>query len=248
MKKKVVYTCLVGNYDELEEPLTAEGWEYICFSNDYIASPQSVWKVKPITFQCENNVILSRYPKLLPHEVLADYEYSVYVDANIKITKKSFYEDIEKLIDSEVVISIAEHTQRNCVYKEVEACYKLSKESYSKLKRLNSFLKNESFPIDYGLHENNIILRRHNDPDLIRMNKDWMNIFCNYAHRDQLSLEYVAWKNGIKIHPLFNKGFNPRNSSFIEFALHRENFIQKLIRKFKENRNTFLLSIHGGFK
>ena len=35
MNKKVIYTCLVGNYDVLRQPLAIdESYDYICFSND----------------------------------------------------------------------------------------------------------------------------------------------------------------------------------------------------------------------
>ena len=55
MNKKVIYTCLVGNYDVLRQPLAIdESYDYICFSNDikelesgkYVQSPSNI-KTKP---------------------------------------------------------------------------------------------------------------------------------------------------------------------------------------------------------
>ncbi|WP_075603539.1 glycosyltransferase domain-containing protein [Saccharicrinis aurantiacus] len=248
MNKKVVYTCLVGAYDILEEPHIRDGWDYICFSNDYVASPESIWTILPIPSEYDDNVILSRYAKLLPHRVLSDFEYSVYIDANLSIVNELFFDQIDKLIQSNTTIAIAKHTQRTCIYQEIEACYKLSKESYKNLSNWHKYLKGEQYPDKNGLHENNIIFRRHNDLRLIEMNEYWMLIFTKFVKRDQLSLEFVAWKYNIPIKPLFYEGFNSRNCDFLKFSLHKENFIQKLQRKYRENRNQFIFFIRRGLK
>jgi hypothetical protein len=50
-KKKVIYTCIFGNYDLLRDPLIVnEKWDYICFTDQDIKS--NVWIIEKITNDC----------------------------------------------------------------------------------------------------------------------------------------------------------------------------------------------------
>lgn len=60
-------------------------------------------------------------------------------------------------------------------------------------------MKKAGFPEHYGLGENNILYRRHNEPALVRVMEDWWYFLENYSRRDQLSFVYVLWKNGFDI-------------------------------------------------
>ncbi|MCD7978378.1 MAG: DUF616 domain-containing protein, partial [Tannerellaceae bacterium] len=85
MNKKVIYTCLVGNYDSLSQPgIVCEEFDYICFSNNIKEQKIGVWQIRPIPFFHGNKTRLSRYVKLNPHIVLPNYIYSLWIDANIE--------------------------------------------------------------------------------------------------------------------------------------------------------------------
>ena len=81
----------------------------------------------------------------------------------------------------------------------------LKKESYENIFRLYSLYEKEHFPQHYGLTENNVIFREHNNKDVIKVMEDWAYMVENYSKRDQLSLMYVCWKNNFRISPLFDK-------------------------------------------
>ena len=99
MNKKVIYTCLVGNYDVLRQPLAIdESYDYICFSNDIKEERVGVWQIRPIPFKHKDKARLSRYVKILPHRALEDYEWSLWMDANIQITKK-LLKDTKMIMD-----------------------------------------------------------------------------------------------------------------------------------------------------
>jgi hypothetical protein len=60
--------------------------------------------------------------------------------------------------------------------------------------------KEEGFPSEYGLLQSNILIRKHNEDDCIRLMEAWFNELKDNSHRDQLSFNYVLWKNSdIKI-------------------------------------------------
>ena len=120
MNKKVIYTCLVGNYDVLRQPLAIdESYDYICFSNDIKEERVGVWQIRPIPFKHKDKARLSRYVKILPHRALEDYEWSLWMDANIQITKKEFYSIVRKRAE-EYVESINRIDLTSVVEKKVK--------------------------------------------------------------------------------------------------------------------------------
>jgi hypothetical protein len=81
--KKVIYTSIIGNYDVLEEPrFIPKGYDFICFTDQIIEKPNSVWKIKQVLPLYEDNTRTARKYKLLPHRFLPEYEISIWVDGN----------------------------------------------------------------------------------------------------------------------------------------------------------------------
>ena len=65
-KRKVVYTAIIGNYDELKEPkVISEGFDYVCFTDD-VKLKSKVWKIIVVDNpQRLDNTRLSRKIKIL---------------------------------------------------------------------------------------------------------------------------------------------------------------------------------------
>ena len=125
--------------------------------------------------------------------------------------------------------------------------------------------RKEGFPKNYGLLQSNIMLRKHNEEDCVRFMEQWFEELKNGSHRDQLSFNYVAWKNeDIKIFYLdktiyrsqwFNWGAGHKksivktSSTVIKPLKHRKS-TEELREKFKsiiENRNripTYKINIY----
>ena len=55
-------------------------------------------------------------------------------------------------------------------------------------------IKDDGFPQHYGLSENNILIRNHKDPNIIKFMKKWWKMIKKGSKRDQLSLMYIFWK------------------------------------------------------
>lgn len=52
MNKNVIYTCLTGNYDGLKQPkYIYDGYDYICFSNEFSESHIGIWEIRKIPFE-----------------------------------------------------------------------------------------------------------------------------------------------------------------------------------------------------
>ena len=214
MKKGVIYTSIVGNYDPLlEHCYIMEDWDYICFSESKaIVQNHTIWKIIVLpSNEIKNNIRLSRLPKILPHRFLTEYEYSIYLDANINILDDTLEKRVNQLIKKNVKIAIAPHPQRDCVYEEAQVCIKSGKDKKSIIeKQIKEIYTLNNFPTHFGLYQNNLIYRKHND--LVELDQLWWDIYMKYSRRDQLSLVYALWRTGILCENLFEQGFNIRES------------------------------------
>ena len=199
--KKVVYTCITGGYDNLIEPkFISEGFDYVCFTdNNELKS--DVWKIKPLPKETEglSQVKKQRYVKINPHLLLSEYDVSIWVDGNVTI-KSDLNSFIDKFLTDECSIYVPKHPSRNCIYAESKAVISMNKDTKENVIPQIERYKKEGLPKDYGLLQSNIMLRKHNEKDCIRFMEQWFEELKNGSHRDQLSFNYVAWKNNdIKI-------------------------------------------------
>ena len=55
---------------------------------------------------------------------------------------------------------------------------------------------NGFFGNDCNLTENGFMIRKHNDPDLIKCEEFWWNEFMSGPRRDQISFQYAMFKAG----------------------------------------------------
>lgn len=245
MNTKVIYTCLVGGYDELRQPLAIdESFDYVCFTDHVTAERIGVWQLRPIPFKTRDKVLLSRYAKILPHKVLADYEYSVYMDANVQILTADFYDVLNQHIEAGDLIAQVPHPHRKCVYQELYACWALNHISLW----VNIYFRRKyhkmGFPEDFGLMENNLILRRHNDASVLDISEKWWQIFRNGpTRRDQLLLMPIYWHKGIFPSLLFGEGKNTRNVSCLRWYMHS---VKRNDRKPKSSFEMYLMRLSNG--
>lgn len=221
MNRKVIYTCLTGKYDSLKDPdYVKQDWDYICFTDDLKQSDYKIWNLKQIPFKSKSKIVLSRFPKINPHLVLPEYEYSIYHDSNINVVNSYIYDRAEELINQNVAISIPRHPYRKCIYDEAETCIREGRSLKKPVIKLTAYLKSQHFPEAYGLFENNFIFREHKKENIKLLSNAWWDLFYHYAKRDQLSLVFLLWKFQISCMPFFKNGSNVRNHYSIKYYSH----------------------------
>ncbi len=220
--KKVVYTVLTGNYEQLAQHSYVDAsYDYICFSNDFKDSRIGIWKIRKISLNSNENQLVSRFPKLQPHKVLKDYDISLYVDANVNIKTKFIFDSIEQLHSKGISFAGVKHQERDCLYEEsLMVLLKGKERNFRKVKEQMSFYKKNHFPKHFGLYEANVIYRIHNSEDVIKQSNDWWFWRKNYSRRDQLSLSYTLWENNIPLHFLLPENQSTRNSKEISCNPH----------------------------
>ena len=219
MNRKVIYTCLTGAYDHLEQPAAIDpSWDYICFTDT--EGQDGVWQLRKIPFDSPDPVVRSRYPKILPHKVLPEYTASVYLDANLRITAPEFYRIADRLLADETAFAQVEHPDRDCVYEELRYCYLKDKINTRTAFRLHRKWTAEGLPRHAGLYENNLIFRTHNLTEVRTLDEAWWKAFADGVPRDQLCLEPIFLRHGIHPALLLGKGLNARNVPYLQYTLH----------------------------
>ena len=208
--KKVIYTCITGGYDTpTDNFIKKEGYSYILFSDVPIKT--NCWKNVVVNFEGAklNNVKRQRWIKTHPHKMLSDYDVSVWIDSNTSIDDK-LYKYIEENIVN--VVTFKNHPNRDCIYEEIKEVVLRSKETQLMGSSLYDLYKSKGFPEHYGLFETNVIIRQHNNKRVKELMESWWNDIMVNSHRDQLSLNYVIWRDGYSdiIHAVSTKDFPPK--------------------------------------
>jgi len=193
MNNIVLYTCITNDYDKLIEINNPEkNIDYICFSDSLLIS--KTWKIIQISNHLNlDNARLSRYPKIMPHLFLKDYDKSIYVDARVQVIGNITQFVLETLQNYNWYV--CKHPSRTCIYQEYLAIKKQKKDSDLIIDNQIKKYKKEGFPENFGLTANGLLLRRHNEKDCIEISTQWWNEIIEYSKRDQLSFKYVSWKN-----------------------------------------------------
>lgn len=195
--KKVIYTCITNGYDCLDEPnYVTDDFDYVCFT-DNLGMESDIWEIRPLPKECDGlpSNKKQRMVKILPHLFLKEYDLSIWVDGNYEINGDLNEFLSENANDEECSVFIPTHPQRDCIYDEERAVHSLKKDTKENTRPQIDRYVSEGFPKHYGLVQSNIIVRRHNNEDCIKLMEKWFEELKNGSHRDQLSFNYACWKN-----------------------------------------------------
>ena len=209
-KKIAVYTALFGKYDNLPEPIICpNNIEYYVFTDGEVSEGSKWNKIDITPFEDKigslNNAEKNRFFKILPHKVFQNYEYSIYVDANVLIVS-----DLTPMIKTLDTFPIAMflHKNRDCVYEEAKACIIKGKDSPERIKKHIFLLEQHDVPHHYGLLEATLIVRKHNEDKCQKLMQCWWEEFLEESKRDQLSLIDTLWNNKIPVETIGVLGNN----------------------------------------
>ncbi|MCR5639679.1 MAG: DUF616 domain-containing protein [Lachnospiraceae bacterium] len=220
-KKIVVYTCIWGKYDTINEPMYVnKNIDYVIITNQNIPK-SSAWKKidisKLLDIKGKTDVEINRMCKMLPHLIFPDYDYSIYIDGNIRIIT-----DMMPIISDmgENVIGIHEYPE-DCIYEMKNAVIVGKRAKKEDLLPQIEKYKKEGFPEHFGAFECNIIARKHNDKNCIELMNSWWEEFQETpSKRDQFSFVYVLWKHGLKADYVFSLGYNVRFNPRFQIVHH----------------------------
>ena len=203
-KKKntsVIYTCITNNYDDINEirayTYTNPNYDYVCFTDNqnWIQMGHiGIWEIRPLQYTKLDAGRNNRWHKLHPHELFPEYSESIYLDANINILDNYLFTKIKEIDEN---IALPEHFQNTSIFQEFETVQSLKFDTDSAIDKTYAIIKD--MPPHYGFTENNVIYRRHNNPEIIKIMDEWWDMVEHCSKRDQLSFTYILWKHNIKV-------------------------------------------------
>ena len=234
MKPFVIYTVRTGEYDDIYQPLVIDKrFDYVLFTDEVQSSTVGIWQVRSIPYANKDKTRLSRYPKMHPNELLANYKASLYIDANVQISGQRIYDRVVELVDQGIDWAGIKHPYRDCIYDEAYTIYGLDTEK--NIFRWCHRLRIENYPRHHGLYENNVIFRKHNTRTQ-HINNIWWDLYNRYTRRDQLTLCYVLWKEQeTKTALLLPEGESAWQSDTIQIHKHQKSARKAGRRGIKES-------------
>ncbi|MFD2113974.1 glycosyltransferase domain-containing protein [Thiorhodococcus fuscus] len=198
------FTAISNNYDPLIVPESiCTEWDYFVFSDTPIFG-EHIFDVRLINIPHNDPVRFARYVKTHPHTLLRNYDYVIWVDANILIKGMHLYESVKKAMDSQALMFVNPHPDRKCVTSELEMCKRRSKDRFEVMERQVAKYLNEGFPLNYGMIESGILIRNNNHQKIKEFNNAWWEELSKHSSRDQLSVMYLLWKHDVPFRYLEN--------------------------------------------
>lgn len=191
-----VYTVITGGYDSLIEiNYKNDNFDYLCFTNDK-SLKSDTWEIIFVDEPLDDQ-LLSRKIKILCCQYLSDYDASLYIDGKVTV-RKDIFPFIQSYLKPDIDLVGFKHPYRDCIYEEIYTCIKYEKEKLSVGLQVYKKYKQEGMPSHYGLSDNAIIIRRHNEA-VKQLMERWFHMVETYTRRDQLSFFYCLWKTPVSV-------------------------------------------------
>ncbi|MBN1575912.1 MAG: DUF616 domain-containing protein [Chitinispirillaceae bacterium] len=234
-KRIVIYTSIFGGYDGLLPQRKIRGVDYVCFTDRPLR--MSPWEIRTMQPQSADPVRCAKEFKILPHRFFPDHRISIWIDGNYLVVG-----DVAGLIDTalqECNMAFFSHAAagsdaRDCLYEEFESIMRLGRETGKfkddpvLMQRQIERYKKEGYPPHSGLISGGVLLRRHHGPDVTSAMERWWKEIVSGSRRDQLSFNYVAWKERFKFQII--EGNIRDNPWFYQIGIHRSDYRMKLFR------------------
>ncbi len=239
MSKILVYSCVAGNYDKVMGGLlsslapTEHDVSYVLYTDQPIKDSIKIsqdcfhyqapngnitWQIRPLVWQhpfCKRRT--ARFCKINPHIFCAnETTHTIWIDGNQLI--KQDVKLVESLLPSlkNNFIATFKHPDCICVYQELQQCIQWAKDNFTLMRRQVDNYRKEGYPAYAGLVETSCLVRKQ-VKESADFNKQWWDEISQNSYRDQLSFNYVAWKQKQKYGLIAG---HRTKSSFFHCALH----------------------------
>jgi hypothetical protein len=194
--RRVVYACVVDEYDRLLAPTMPEAdLDYIVFSDNPGVAVPAPWQLRPIQRTERNARMTARWHKLHPHLLFPVRDASLYIDSNV-VLRAPVAPLFDRLL-SEAPIALFRHPERDCPYAEAEVVARHRLDDEVIVEAQMAYYRAKGFPAGAGLHNTGVQFRRHADPRMPAFLEDWWRQLKVFSHRDQLSLDFMLRRHAV---------------------------------------------------
>ncbi|WP_242281368.1 rhamnan synthesis F family protein [Pantoea deleyi] len=211
-------TAIIGNFDALFIPKHLEGdVDYYCFS-DTLSDGYGVFDIFKPPYIDADPRRTARYIKTNLMKYFHDYDYVVWIDANVEINVK-VSELVLRVSDSSHSLGAIQHPVRDNLFQEAEEILAWDLDDVSVVKEQIARYEYIHNLRSEPLIESNVLVMDARDERIHNFMRIWWNEINNYSRRDQLSIGYALKEAGVTWQPLLEEQQSTRDSH--EFALFR---------------------------
>ncbi len=214
LNKVAIYRCIFSNYDIiLPELKIYKNIDYYLFTDN---ESLDVYPYKTVVVESEYDSpsLDNRFIKIILPDLLATYDTTIYVDANIAIVG-NFNILISEFCLSNSEIGLFSHPCHNSLEEEVELCIANNKASEEKLRNELNFYSNLDFPYRDNFSENSIIFRRKHSINMNNAMLHWFDLVKKFSGRDQMSLPTIRSQYNLREHFFDFSPRTPYNKYFV---------------------------------
>lgn len=212
--KIAIYTSITASKDSVKTPWHRAGVDLVLFSDE--APVDRSWGVRHPCNLFTDPRRNSRAPKILAHQYLPGYDFSLWVDGSVRLLVPAHVLIDSFLGDSD--IALFKHQCRDCIYDEATACMEQGLDHPDVISTQMVRYRAAQYPARNGLSECGVLLRRHT-PSIEAFNNAWWAEYCRHSCRDQLSVDYVLRNHDIR--PTFLPGSIVENPGIAILEAHR---------------------------
>ncbi len=204
-----VFSAISGGYENIKLPeVLNPAFDYFLYT-DTPARGSGVFQIRPMPYFHEDATRRARYVKTHAHHLLSNYDYAIWIDANI-MTLADITPLFEAFVRSKKPVGAIRHPLRNSIYEEVEECIKRSKDDTDLILAQAEHYRKLKFDCD-DLVESGFMMFDLKSKKTASFLDTWWAELDAYSRRDQLSLPYALHKNKISWHKLMEPGIDVRN-------------------------------------
>ena len=191
----VIYTAVLGGYDNLPTvSVHDERIRYLCFS-DVQLEDSSVWEVVPISSYFVDRKITNGFLKANSHIIFGSDVISLWIDGNLRDLNVTV-ESLMEMVNTSPVATLP-HLVRTSISEEVDEVVRVGLEHPSIAQHWRQLMAEARFPDNQRLAETMLVARDHRNPALRRANGAWWRLISSGIRRDQLSFNYALWESGV---------------------------------------------------
>lgn len=209
--KRVIFTCIVGDYDELRQPQCEEDedWLFVCFrdSNSFVGDTEGRWhvlKVEPFLPQAcldehdvrRKSTLICRFIKFFGWTLFPSATQSIWIDGVFTLIQKPtlfFNERVKEDVD----LVVHRHPRRSCAFDEADVCCTAFPEQASCIRTQMS-----RYDKTVGLAATGVLMRQHGDEPQVKRLRDAMEVWWQeviaHSNRDQLSFMFAMTNSVVK--------------------------------------------------
>ena len=198
-RKVIVYSCMIGNYDNVTSFNKQRGYDYILFTDQNIKNTN--WTIFPIPDEVlklnVSNIKKQRYMKIHPHKFFKNYDLSLYIDPNYEITGDLDDYLINTLNPLDHIY--IPHLQFGKGMKQaIDKAIEKKLDDVSLLKHVIDRYNQSKLLDKTGIVNAGLIVRKHHTEDCIKLMERWWEEVRDYSHVDNFAFDYAGYMTGVR--------------------------------------------------